>query len=80
MQRKCCPLAHGQAVAECCSAQATLSSRCQPHTNQMSHVADVCHIRIVSVQAVTGAGAAGLVAARELVREGHRVTVFEKGS
>lgn len=27
-----------------------------------------------------GAGAAGLVAARELVREGHTVTVFEKGS
>lgn len=27
-----------------------------------------------------GAGAAGLVAARELVREGHHVTVFEKGS
>ncbi|DBA74144.1 TPA: hypothetical protein ACH3X1_010945 [Trebouxia sp. C0004] len=30
--------------------------------------------------AVIGAGAAGLVAARELVREGHHVTVFEKGS
>ncbi|KAL0040645.1 hypothetical protein WJX79_000450 [Trebouxia sp. C0005] len=30
--------------------------------------------------AVIGAGAAGLVAARELVLEGHRVTVFEKGS
>lgn len=27
-----------------------------------------------------GAGAAGLVAARELVREGHQVQVFEKGS
>lgn len=27
-----------------------------------------------------GAGAAGLVAARELVNEGHKVTVFEKGS
>ena len=27
-----------------------------------------------------GAGAAGLVAARELVNEGHRVSVFEKGS
>ena len=32
------------------------------------------------MQAVIGAGAAGLVAARELVREGHHVTVFEKGS
>lgn len=32
------------------------------------------------MQAVIGAGAAGLVAARELVLEGHRVTVFEKGS
>lgn len=30
--------------------------------------------------AVIGAGAAGLVAARELVLEGHHVTVFEKGS
>ena len=27
-----------------------------------------------------GAGAAGLVAARELIREGHHVTVFEMGS
>ena len=32
------------------------------------------------MQAVIGAGAAGLVAARELVLEGHHVTVFEKGS
>lgn len=32
------------------------------------------------LQAVIGAGAAGLVAARELVREGHKVAVFEKGS
>ncbi|KAF8027088.1 hypothetical protein BT93_E0108 [Corymbia citriodora subsp. variegata] len=30
--------------------------------------------------AVIGAGAAGLVAARELRREGHRVVVFERGS
>ncbi|XP_039170059.1 flavin-containing monooxygenase FMO GS-OX-like 4 [Eucalyptus grandis] len=30
--------------------------------------------------AVIGAGAAGLVAARELHREGHRVVVFERGS
>ena len=29
-------------------------------------------------QAVIGAGAAGLVAARELIREGHAVTVFEQ--
>ena len=29
--------------------------------------------------AVIGAGAAGLVVARELVREGHRVVVFERG-
>ena len=29
---------------------------------------------------MVGAGAAGLVAARELVREGHKVAVFEKGS
>ena len=27
-----------------------------------------------------GAGAAGLVAARELLREGHAVTVYEQGS
>lgn len=32
------------------------------------------------MQAVIGAGAAGLAAARELVSEGHKVTVFEKGS
>lgn len=31
-------------------------------------------------QAVIGAGAAGLVAARELHREGHRPTVFEQGT
>jgi NADPH-dependent 2,4-dienoyl-CoA reductase/sulfur reductase-like enzyme len=30
-------------------------------------------------QAVVGAGAAGLVAARELRREGHLVTVYEQG-
>ena len=29
--------------------------------------------------AVIGAGAAGLMAARELLREGHRVRVYEKG-
>ena len=34
----------------------------------------------VALQAVIGAGAAGLVAARELSCEGHKVTVFEKGS
>lgn len=37
-------------------------------------------MRLRCVQAVIGAGAAGLVAARELMREGHKVTVFEKGS
>ena len=37
-----------------------------------------CLCRIL--QAVIGAGAGGLVAARELLREGHRVTVYEKGS
>jgi cation diffusion facilitator CzcD-associated flavoprotein CzcO len=31
-------------------------------------------------QAVIGAGAAGLVAVRELLREGHAVTAFEAGS
>ena len=31
------------------------------------------------LQAVVGAGAAGLVAARELLREGHRVQVLERG-
>lgn len=30
------------------------------------------------MQAVIGAGAAGLVAARELQKENHRVTVFEQ--
>ncbi len=33
----------------------------------------------VAVQAVVGAGAAGLAAAKELLAEGHRVTVFEQG-
>ncbi len=33
-----------------------------------------------ATQCVIGAGAAGLVAARELLREGHRPTVFEQGS
>jgi cation diffusion facilitator CzcD-associated flavoprotein CzcO len=32
------------------------------------------------MQAVVGGGAAGLVAARELIREGHRVIVFEQAS
>jgi cation diffusion facilitator CzcD-associated flavoprotein CzcO len=32
------------------------------------------------VQAVVGGGAAGLAAARELLLEGHRVRVYEKGS
>jgi cation diffusion facilitator CzcD-associated flavoprotein CzcO len=36
--------------------------------------------RNVVLQAVIGAGAGGLVAARELQREGHKVTVFEQGS
>lgn len=31
------------------------------------------------VQCVIGAGAAGLVAARELLREGHAPTVYEQG-
>ena len=31
-------------------------------------------------QCVIGAGAAGLVAARELLREGHSPTIFEQGS
>lgn len=30
------------------------------------------------LQAVIGAGAAGLVTTRELLREGHRVTIFEQ--
>ena len=34
----------------------------------------------VLCQGVIGAGAAGLVAARELAREGHQPTVFEQGS
>ena len=42
----------------------------------MAHESQVRH----GVQAVIGAGAAGLVAARELIAEGHQVTVFEKGS
>ena len=33
----------------------------------------------VFMQGVIGAGAAGLVAARELAREGHQPTVFEQG-
>ena len=37
-------------------------------------------VAVPGLQAVLGAGAGGLVAARELLREGHQVTVFEKGS
>jgi cation diffusion facilitator CzcD-associated flavoprotein CzcO len=33
---------------------------------------------LLHVQAVIGAGAAGLVAARELRKEGHEVVVFEQ--
>ena len=35
---------------------------------------------LLRAQCVIGAGAAGLVAARELLREGHQPTVFEQGS
>ena len=35
--------------------------------------------RSICEQAVIGAGAAGLVAARELQKERHKVTVFEQG-
>ena len=38
----------------------------------MSHAPDA--------QAIIGAGAAGLVSARELLREGHQVKVLERGS
>ena len=34
---------------------------------------------LLCCQGVIGAGAAGLVAARELIREGHQATVFEQG-
>ena len=33
---------------------------------------------MIVLQAVIGAGAAGLVTARELLKEGHQVTVFEQ--
>jgi cation diffusion facilitator CzcD-associated flavoprotein CzcO len=33
-----------------------------------------------AVQAVIGAGAAGLVSIRELLKEGHQVTGFEQGA
>jgi cation diffusion facilitator CzcD-associated flavoprotein CzcO len=35
---------------------------------------------LLLLQAVIGAGAAGLVAVRELLREGHAVTAFEAGA
>ena len=38
------------------------------------------HDLVLACQGVIGAGAAGLVAARELAREGHQPTVFEQGS
>lgn len=37
------------------------------------------HVDPRAAQAVIGAGAAGLAAIRELVREGHAVTAFEQG-
>ena len=50
------------------------------HENRCFIVHLQCQLYLTCVQAVIGAGAAGLVAARELVLEGHHVTVFEKGS
>ena len=38
------------------------------------------HMRAPLLQAVVGAGAAGLASVRELLREGHKVKVFEQGS
>jgi cation diffusion facilitator CzcD-associated flavoprotein CzcO len=51
-----------------------VSSRCDPS----SAVCEQHHQCVCMLQAVIGAGAAGLVAVKELRREGHRVTVFEQ--
>ena len=51
-----------------------MPSRCYP----CSAVCQRHHQSLCVLQAVIGAGAAGLVAVKELRREGHRVTVFEQ--
>jgi NAD(P)-binding Rossmann-like domain len=51
-----------------------MPSRCYP----CSAVCQRHHQYVCIMQAVIGAGAAGLVAVKELRREGHRVTVFEQ--
>lgn len=55
------------------------SSRAKLQAYNSTYVSAACNQSGCNLQAVIGAGAAGLVAARELVREGHHVTVFEKG-
>lgn len=45
----------------------------------MAKVLRIDEVRLYMMQAVIGGGAAGLVAARELIQEGHKVTVFEQG-
>ena len=51
-----------------------MSTECiEPDATLSKHAVCEC------TQAVIGAGAAGLVAARELLREGHTVQVFEQG-
>jgi heterodisulfide reductase subunit A-like polyferredoxin len=45
---------------------------------QLSSLASSAPAVLCMLQAVIGAGVAGLVAVKELLREGHRVTVFEQ--
>lgn len=55
------------------------SSVCANYTMNSSKLDNSCYERAMSKVAVIGAGAAGLVACKELMACGHQVTVFEKG-
>ena len=55
-----------------------VSLHVSPHCDPSSAACQQHRQCVCMLQAVIGAGAAGLVAVKELRREGHRVTVFEQ--